>query len=245
MNKRKDIYWGLILILVGTTMVLNLLGIFGGFNVFSLAWSIIFLALFANALYKFSFVKASLFAAILAHINIDRIGLGGKVFPIYAASLLIGIGLNSIFKSHKRSSFIKYNMNFNDNNMQFDSLKDVKEEYQRRSGAEDLKGERVYFENNMGSNIRYIKSTNLKSARIENNLGTSNVYFTDATFSDEGCIIDVECNLGKINIYLPQHINFQNNITTALGSVRSVPSFYTDASYPTVILEGEVNLGDV
>ncbi len=241
MNRKKDIYWGLILILVGITMVLNLLGIFGSFSVFKLAWSIIFIALILNAIYKFNFVKASLFSAILAHINIDMLGLSGKVFPIYAASLLIGVGLNSIFKSRRRRSYINYKIN----DMNFGSFQDVKDEFKHRSTTDDLKGKHVYFENNMGSNVRYVKSDDLKSARIINNLGSSSVYFTDATFSQDGCVIDLECNLGKINIYLPKHINFENNVTTSLGSIRSAPSFYTDASYPTVYLEGEVNLGDV
>lgn len=244
MKRRKDIYWGLILILVGTTMVLNLFGVFGTFSVFKMAWSIIFLALLLNALYKLSFVSAALYTAILTHINIDMIGLQGSIFPIYAASLLIGVGLSSVFKRRRRS-FIKYNVNTSGQNLKFDSFKDIKDEYKKRSSTEDLKGKHVYFENNLGSSVRYVKSDNLKSATIENNLGTSNIYFNEVTFAEEGCTIHVECNLGKINIYLPQEINYQNNITTTLGSVKTGPNFHASDAYPTIFLEGEVNMGDV
>lgn len=245
MKRKNDIYWGLIFVLVGVTMILNLTGVFGTFSIFKLAWSIIFIALILNSLYKLNFLSASLYSAILAHINIDRLGLKGNVFLIYVSSLLIGFGLNSIFKRKRRDNFTKAFININGEEKAFTSFKDLKHEYKNRSTTDDLKGNHVYFENNLGSSVRYVKSDNLKSAYVENNLGTLNVYFTDTIFSPEGCNINVECNVGNINIYLPNNINYYNNISTSLGSVKSAPSFHSDDSYPNVYLEGEVNVGEV
>lgn len=245
MMKRKNIYWGLILILVGLTMVLNIMGVFGGFSIFRLAWSIIFASLVLNSLYKWNFISASLYSAILAHINAEVLGLKGNIFLIYVASILIGFGLNILLSRRRFFNKINPKIIINDEVHNFSNFEALKREYESRKTDGDLKGQHVSFENNFGSSVRYIKSTNLKSARIENNLGTSNVYFNDATFSDEGCIIDVECNLGKVNIYLPQEINYQNNIAQAMGSINSGPSFHADDTYPTVFLQGEVNFGEI
>ena len=235
MRKRKDLYWGFMFIFLGTTMLLNMFGVFGDYDIFKIAWTIIVVSYALKSLFDRDFVLASLSAAVIVHINKVQLGVSDNIMVVYAAAIFIGVGLSSLFKGKKKGGRVYVNgKSYN------------YRQYRKENSSEDvLEGEQVYYTNNLGENIRYVKSDNLKEATIENNLGSSRVYFDNVTFSDQGCSIYVECNLGQIIVYLPKHINLENNITTALGSLKGPSQLYSGPDAPTVRINGEVNLGEV
>lgn len=226
--KRKNIFWGLILIFVSITLLADMTGVIEAHSTFKLAWTIILIAYAISKIIALSFIPASLAAAMVLTLHGDKFSVYPSTSMIFFASFLFGLGLSLIFKPlRRRKIIIKSNKSFKSN---FQS---------------SITGEHVHFENNFGDNSRYVQSNNLKSASIENNLGHSRVYFDNVIFDKEGAIINVECNLGQVTLYLPSDINLQNNLTSSLGSITGAQSFHQNDAYPTVFLEGESNLGQI
>lgn len=228
--KRKNIFWGLILIFISITLLADMTGVIEAHSTFKLAWTIILIAFAISKIIALSFIPASLAGAMVLTLNADKFTVYPSTPMIFFASFLLGLGLSMIFKPMRRRKII---------------IKSSKNRSFKTNFQSSISGEHVHFENNFGDNSRYVQSNNLKSASIENNLGHSRVYFDNVVFDSDGAIINVECNLGQVTLYLPSDINLQNNLTASLGSITGAQSFHQDDSYPTVFLEGESNLGQI
>ncbi len=236
---RKNTFWGLIFIFVALTMIADMTGILETYDLVRVTWTIVLGAYALSRIVKFSFVPASIAIAIGIRINAEYLNIHGNYGLIFLASILFGVGLSMLIKPKRKRK--TYTVNINGETIDIDDIKNKK----FNTTEESLSGEHVYFENNLGENSQYVQSDNLKTARIENNLGHSRIYFDNVTFNQENCVINVECNLGKVTLYFPNNINLQNTITTSLGSLKGARSFHENDAYPTVFLTGESNLGEI
>lgn len=237
MNKRNT-FWGLILIFISLTIMAEITGLIESYSIVRLAWTIILVAYAISKIFTLSFIPASIAGAIALNINAEYLNIEASN-SIFIASILLGIGLTLLTKNMKRNKRRNKTVIINGKDIKFTTDKSF------NTTSENIEGEDVYFENNFGDNSRYIQSSNLKTARIENNLGHSRVYFDNVTFNPQRAIVNAECNLGKITLYFPSNINLQNNLKTTLGSIKGPASFHTDDRYPTVFLDGECNLGEI
>lgn len=236
--KKNTTFWGLIFIFISLTIIAQITGLIESYSIVRLVWTIILGAFAISRIVSFSFIPASIATAIAVSINADYLNINASSGLIFLASILLGVGLTLLTKGSRRK---KYKVTLNGKDIHIHSG-DNKSFHSR---SENIEGEHVYVENNFGDNSRYILSNNLKTARIENNLGHSRVYFDNVTFNSERSVVNAECNLGKITLYFPSNINLQNNLKAQLGSIRGAGSFHTDDAYPTVFLEGDSNLGDI
>ena len=239
--KKNTTFWGLIFIFISLTIIAQITGFIQAYSIVRLIWTIILGAFAISRIVSFNFIPASIAAAIAVSINADYLNINASSGLIFLASILLGVGLTLLTKGSRRKKYKDkvFTINGKDIHINRGSNKSF------NSSSQNIEGEHVYVENNFGDNSRYILSDNLKTARIENNLGHSRVYFDNVTFNSESSVVNAECNLGKITLYFPSNINLQNNLKAQLGSIRGAGSFHTDDAYPTVFLEGESNLGDI
>ena len=109
---------------------------------------------------------------------------------------------------------------------------------------DETASEDVYCLNRFGATTKYVNTSNLKSARLENHFGEMKVYFDHAEITQNQITISVDNSFGEIQLYFPRHWNVQVNVNATLADV-SEKTAKTSAEFPRVLLTGKTSLGEV
>lgn len=113
-----------------------------------------------------------------------------------------------------------------------------------KSAQDDvLEGEQVYVRNSFGETTRYIKSTNLESANLENQFGELQVYFDEVKRNETSVEICVNNSFGEMILYIPKEWKVENRIGKTLASVAECGTPGKEGSIVT--LTGSVSFGEV
>lgn len=75
---------------------------------------------------------------------------------------------------------------------------------------------------NIGNKIIYIDCSNFKTTKIENNLGATQIYFSNIDQYDGNGILVIENNLGSVKVNVPSKWSISADVDNSLGSV-SIP----------------------
>lgn len=101
----------------------------------------------------------------------------------------------------------------------------------------------VRIESNFGDRTRYVRVDNFTDGVIEANLGSLRVYFDQTTFNPEGSHLRVECNLGKVILFIPRSVNVVNRVSSTMGAVSDPMAF--EGNGPVLTITGDVALGNL
>lgn len=249
-NNKKMIFGGL-LIFLSMYMVAEVVYAFDGPSVISLGFSV-FLILYAiTKLLDRNFVEAFLGVGVFTIVNYNFLGIPkDSRWIMFWAALIMGVGLQTIFKKKRKSFKFQFNGEdvdfksyYKDNVVDVDADINDREEpnkTHRHSSPQDY----IDAETNFSDQKRYVRSENFTRGNLESNFGNLEVYFQSATFNPDGAFINVEANFGNITLYFPSTVNVQNNLKASLGAVTG-DSMFISSDYPTVILEGSANFGKI
>ncbi len=94
----------------------------------------------------------------------------------------------------------------------------------------------------IGSSVRYIDCQSFKYEAIENDLGSTTVFFENAEKYEGGGVLHIENNLGSMVVNVPAGWNVEVKLDNSLGSV-SAPK--PSPGGPTLTVNGDNNLGSV
>ena len=97
--------------------------------------------------------------------------------------------------------------------------------------------------NNLGSGTRYIDCTHFRHELVENNLGSYEVRFDNAAAYNGGATLEVENNLGSMDIYAPKEWNVTVRVDSSMGSVTKVGLCTQNG--PDLLIMGDCNLGTI
>ena len=97
---------------------------------------------------------------------------------------------------------------------------------------------------NLSGISRYIHSDNLKTVRLNCNLGALEIYFGGATLSPDGAEVICDCKMGAIEMYVPKHWRVADNVACTMGAVE-IGKRYGDPpeDAPLLKLSGTVVMG--
>lgn len=95
-----------------------------------------------------------------------------------------------------------------------------------------------------GSNTVYIDCTNFENKYVENNLGATDIYFTNIESYTGGARLTVENNLGQTNIHVPAAWSLSMDTENNLGHI-DAPADGGACGGPVLHLYVENNLGHV
>ena len=95
-----------------------------------------------------------------------------------------------------------------------------------------------------GSNTAYIDCASFEHKYVENNLGTTNIHFTNIEQYTGGATLKVENNLGQTNISVPSAWSLSMDNENNLGQIDG-PDGYGTPGGPVLHLQIENNLGHV
>lgn len=225
------IFWGLLIIGAAVLLILNAVFPAQDIPAVKIIGSVLLLAISIASLTKVKFVlfflplaliayvwRTSPFLAILADVNL---------WPLILAAVLLGIGMSVIFH---RKSHIHVKISSNSGG----------------DGTEETLNseESVEVDVSWGDNIKYIHASNLKHARIKSAFASAKIYFDACKASPEGLDISVNCSFSELTLILPRNWEINNQISTFVGEISSMPSPRQD-DFVRVNLHGSVNFAEM
>lgn len=228
MNK-KNVGWGLVLILLAVYLIVSRLGFWPNFPFFTVVFTIVFGYGVINGIAKRSFVQSIMSLAILGCIYDKQLHIE-PITPwiLLISALLISAGLEMIFKNIKKK-------NAYGNTYHFSTEKTT----------DFVDGDYVRCENTFGSTCKYINSEHFTDANIENTFGTLNVYFDNAIMANGTCNVKVENTFGETNLYFPKTWRVDCQQSAAFGDIKFRGQGSLDADAPLVRLNAEASFGSI
>ena len=108
-----------------------------------------------------------------------------------------------------------------------------------RGGIVFTKGEGA----SLGSSVKYIDCRDFKREEIENDLGSYSVYFNNVDKYEGGGVLEIDNNLGHIQINVPTGWNIVMQVDNSLGGTSYPSENYPEG--PTLTIIGDNSLGSV
>lgn len=222
----KGVFWGIILILSAVLIILDALGTGLGFltgvpairivlGVICAAWAVseLIKLKISHIFFPLSFVFMLFESKIAELIGAKNPDLISNWLLLLCA-LLLTIGTSIIFKRKPKYEFSA--------NAEFSSP--------RKSGF-------------LGNNTRYFDAGDFVKAYVDNNMGKTEVVFSNIENYLGNATLTVENNMGKIVVNVPSEWNVYCNIENNMGAVRMPDVVNTDGK--VLNIDGENNMGDV
>lgn len=267
---KRNITFGLSLIVLAILIVLNALGYLGGLSTWTIILSFILLVIFLASLVKLEYFGIFISLGLGAIIYKDQLGFQDvSAWTIIIASLLLGIGFSAIFK---KSRIHYYNFGYQDNEYKREKMREKREEMRNfknssssfsrtddgifygytdnKSGEEDIdekpiEDDVITYRSRFSNSTRFIKSKNLEKAFFDNEFGSLTIYLDQVDLSEDGAEIEVYCRFGNIRLFVPHYFYIDNQISNDLGSVSMPYNTAKDNGYNSIVLKGNVTLGDI
>ena len=242
--RRKEIFWGIALILIAVAIIVSKLALFPNIHIGTLVVTVILLALIVTSLIKLEFFGVFIPAAILCIMYDEKLGLTQLTpWPVLIAALLLSIGFTCIFKRGHVTV-----INHGDNmTMNMDRKNKGNHSYVEQDTPD---GTHIKIATSFNAQTHYLNAVDLSYAKIENNFGSTNVYFSDVVLKNNNATVDVENAFGEINLFVPCSWRVSYNDHNAFGGNKYSNNFSTDANAPFIHFNisnsfGAVNINSI
>jgi hypothetical protein len=259
------IFWGLFFLAAGGTVILNLLGLLEGINLFSLLLCIILLAIFIQSLYHLNWFGVFIPLAVAAGIFAEPLGISDTVslVPLLVAAVLLSVGFSILFKGHGR--FIPYvgihghnhrgyyggrRINKDSGNDENgggdgDSCESYSDDNKYDKVVSSNEGEVVYANTSFGTKVRYINSKILHRAVLDCSFGDMKVYFDNARISGDSAEIQVNVSFGNLDVYIPDSWTLIDAMDITMGAATERNPERARQGNVKVTLIGDVTFGNL
>lgn len=239
--KKSNIAGGIALILLAVYLIGNATGLIPEIPWFRIIVSLLFIWTALKGFFRREFFGGVMSLCILVWLWETEIGAYITAvpditpWPLLGAGALLGIGLNMIFKRERKISF-----QYTDGSGKW-----------REATSDDIKheswtdGRHVKLENNFGTVSKYVKTEAFSTADIENNFGSTTVYFSNAIIANGEGVINIENNFGETRVYLPRTWRVRVTENQAFGSIKTYGAPNNDADAPLAIIKAESNFGTI
>lgn len=228
--KKKDIFWGLILVLAAIMIIVDRLGFFPQISAFKIVVTIILIAVMLKSITRVRFAGILFPIALLCILyakewNITALTPG----PVLLTALLGSIGLSMIFK--KNNYWCKHSWSHHG-----------EENFSEVINEPD--GNVVNCSASFGSSMKYINTDNLEKANIKCSFGAMKVYFDKAVISSGHADIYLDVSFSGVELYIPKTWKVIYDVNTTLGGIDE-KNRNAGADLPVVTLKGNISLGGV
>lgn len=228
--KRRNIFWGIFLLLSAAFIIASQVVSFGTIGVWSILATVFLAAILIPSIIKLEFFGIFIPLAFLYMIYDEPFKQLPDISPwiLLSAAVLLGAGFSILFrKRHRRLKAVRCAV--------------------ENSGrtSENIDDNNPYARVSLGSSSKYLHADALQSGRFEASLGELEVYFDAVQLSPAGAEVSVDCNLASMKLYIPKDWNVIDKISSTLGEVNA-PRRQTPAeTAPRLTLTGNVKLGSI
>lgn len=267
---KKNITFGLSLIVLAVLIILNALGYLGGLSTWTIILSFILLLIFIGSLVKLEYFGIFISLGLGAILYKEQLGLQDiSTWTFLVVAVLLGIGFSAIFKRHK-IHYYKYNefddydrermrekrkekmRDFNYSDAEFTKSSDgVFYGYtNNKSDEEDIdetpiEDDVITYRSRFSNSTRFIKSKNLEKAFFDNEFGSLTIYLDQVDLNDKGADIEIYCRFGTVRVFVPHYFYVDNQISNDFGSIAMPYNTAKDNGYNRIVLKGNVTLGEI
>lgn len=243
--KKKDLFWGLLLVLAGVLIIVNRLGYFVEISVFEIVASIILVGIMIKSMIHVSFPGILFPAALLCILFADQWNLTELTpWPILLTALLGSIGLSLIFKQDSKwcSTHWYSNHDANCHHSSYHNEHQDDEHFDQVIDQPD--GSQVNCFVSFGSTMKYINTDNFERANIKCSFGAMKVYFDNAIVSSGKAEIYLDISFSGVELYIPKTWNIVFGVDTTLAGI-SEKNRKVESNSPVVTLKGNISLSGV
>lgn len=227
--KKRNVFWGMLLIIAAVLIILNVFGYFPGVSVFKIVLSVFMLGIIIVSIRSINIWGILFPLAVILIIFDSQIGITEFTpWPVLLVAFLISLGLSLIF--NRRSPFI-FTINGRDS---FGS-----------SVVNEQDGNVVNCSTTFGECIKYVNSEDFKRANIKCSFGDVKVYFDNAKIPSGKADIYLDVSFGDVDLYIPRSWNVVNESHAFFGDMDvSRNNMSADPAAPLVVIHGNINFGD-
>lgn len=232
-RKRKEVFWGIVLIAGAVVMLLNRLGLFEGMRLFEgmsfwqMLLSVLLAAVFLNGIVKKSFGQILFSAAFLIILNDRLLHLEAITpWPVLLAALVMTIGLKLLFPKFRGR--LKLNVDWSTSKLP-----------SRAEWAEEA----VSYDNFFGSAVKY-PSGEITEVYLKNGFGEMKVYFNDCLLKNGTGRVCFGSSFGSLELFVPADWQLVLNVDTAFGEVAEAGR-KEPFEGNTLYIDGEVAFGEL
>ncbi|AEV94758.1 hypothetical protein PECL_455 [Pediococcus claussenii ATCC BAA-344] len=206
------------------------------FGIWQVVATVFFGGIFLRSLLWLAFPGIFFSAAFLAMIYAKPLGIGILVpWTVLGIALLLTIGFSIIFGPFR---WKRYGNDWSRHGHGYQH----NWHYQHSGSDTD---EVVNIENKFGTNIRYVRSTNLKQINIQNTMGETKVYLDQVKVNDSNeVLINVDVSLGGIELYIPSDWKVDDETNLVMGTIEKDGPHGGD-SVVKAIVQGQVKMGGI
>jgi len=233
MKKSSNILWGMFFLLAGVAIIM------GQFmdlqvNLFHIILSIFLLLCALGNITNRNWILVIMPIAFVVWINRGVLGISEYVsfWPLMWAGGFTTVGLYIIFRQgiHYKNRYTRTFEHYT-HNEKGDMLDDI-----------------VELSATLSGNSQYLYSTNLQRVKASCTLGSLQIYFDQAIPSENGAVVDINCELGSVELFVPKEWNVINSMSVTLGAaeeVRKHSKYSSEEKKYTITIKGNVILGSV
>lgn len=241
MQKKRNWFWGVFLLLAGGLILLSQFTSLVTMPVIQIIALVILAALFISSLVRLNYMGMTVCLALAYTIVQETLKLPAiNAWVLLLAAVLLGIGLSMLFRRRPKP-------------LPTPPVYPPAQAYPQNGGvhvqtdiAYNSDDDHPYAKASFGSASRYVHAKNLESGQFYCSFGLLEVYLDQALLSPNGAQLYVDCNFGSIKLYVPRDWQVKDQVRATLGGVSQGPVMPGyDPSRPTITLTGYVQLGGI
>jgi predicted membrane protein len=226
MNKR-NIFWGLLLIIAAILIILNQFGFFTGISVFEIVLTVIMVGIIIVSIRFINFWGILFPLAVILITFDEQLNITNFTpWPVLLTAFLISLGLSMIFNRH--GSIV-----FSINNDKSSSI------------VNEQDGSVVNCSTTFGECIKYVNSEDFVRANIKCSFGDVKIYFDNARIPSGRADVYLDVSFGDVDLYIPRTWKIINKSHTFFGDMDIRHNNQNlDEDAPIVTIHGNVSFGD-
>ncbi len=232
--KNRNWFWGLFLLAAAAVILISQTVTFVAVGFWSIAATVLLAAVFLSSLIGLNFFGIFVSAALLYRIyEFPMHWPTVNIWILLLVAVLASIGFEMIFHPHHHHSWEP-------------GWHEVCMEDGRGGDSEKLEGDDITAQCNFSESCKYLRSDDLKRARLSSSFGKMNVYFDQVHLSPEGADVRIQESFGKMILYVPADWHVVDHMRASFGTVIDLLSSRPVApDAPVLTLTGDVSFGEL
>lgn len=249
MRERKNIFIGIVFIVIAVFIIVSAMGVFGEFGFWTLVLTPFLAAWMIVSICKLSWSGILFSIAFLAILYDEMLGIEALTpWPVLLAALFGSLGVNMIFGKHKHHKPV-FEFEYSNDKRNRHHGANFEYEYSMED-KEDSKDLFVQMEHSFKSDIsfgnitKYIQCQALEEGVIENSFGTTTIYMDNVRLHEGKAVIKVENAFGEVKLFIPKEWRVLVEIEKSLGNCE-IYGACAEESENTLYIKGECSFGGI
>lgn len=224
--RKRNVFWGLLLILTAILIIMNQFGLFLGIGVFDIVLTVVMVGIIILSIRRINFWGILFPLAIIGIIFDQELNITEFTpWPILVTAFLISLGLTLIFNRWTPFYFNTFSKN------DFE-----------RTVVNEQDSNVINCSTRFGECIKYVNADNFEKAYINCSFGDVRVYFDNAKIPSGKADIYLNVSFGDAVLYIPSTWKVTSKAHVFFGDLNIRNNSLVDT--PVVTIHGNVNFGE-